>query len=632
MLKKRFVQAFVLGSVAVLLGIGATGGQAADSFKPATISLTLAPGASWKTSQTLHLDSLPPKADIVLAVDTTGSMGAAIADAKTDATGIVNRVKSSIPGSRFAVVDFKDYPFAPFGWPGPVPPPDYPYKLVQGLTADATLVDGAMDQLSASGGGDLPESLNRVFFEAYSDSNVVYQTGAPRFLIVLGDDIPHDTTQNTTFSACVNTPDTDPGRDATVVTGDDLRTKATLDGLIANNTNVSFVTYNPGLGTAGTTQCHAQMALYTGGFQVTHGATDSLADQIVSLVKQAAARVDEVELVGSAIDEETPSCAGWLSFSPPTPYGPFIAPRDVPYQMTISVPGGVEGATPGTYECIVRALADGSPRAEQEVTIEVKAQAASAVNVTVDEGSSAAGIASLPFSSIPASRIPFLGGTTSALPAGSIPAGSIPAGSIPAGSIPAGSIPAGSIPAGSIPAGSIPYGSIGLGASPAGSIPAGSIPAGSIPALRNVLLSQVPLRNSSWDQILAGTSLSACTGTLTGACRPLTAITLEDVANNSVALGRLNQLPLKDVPLFSSLWRDAPFAALLLGNATLNQLPPPPAYATWADALEANGGSSSNLNSATNTVFGVYVAGQLGSTPAGSIPAGSIPYGSIPAG
>jgi hypothetical protein len=632
----------VLGAAAVLLGIGAVGGEAADSLAPSSISLTLAPGASWETSQTLHLDSLPPKADIVLAVDTTGSMGAAIADAKADATSIVNRVKASIPGARFAVVDFKDYPFAPFGEPGPSPPADYPYRLVTGLTADPTTVSTAMNALSAGGGGDLPESFNRVFFETYSDPNLVYQAGAPRFLIVLGDDIPHDTTQATTFSACQNTSVTDPGRDATLDTGDDLRTKATLDGLKANNTNVSFVTYNPGGGTAGTPECHAQMALYAGGLQVTHGATDSLADQIVALVKQAAARVDRVELIASAVDEITPSCAGWLTFSPPTPYGPFVAPRDVPYQMVITVPGPPEPAAAGTYKCTVRAVADGSPRAEQNVTITVRAQAASAVNVTVDERSSAAGIKSLPFSTIPASRIPFLGGTTSALPAGSIPAGSIPAGSIPAGSIPAGSIPAGSIPAGSIPAGSIPYGSIpagsipygsiGLGSSPAGSIPAGSIPAGSIPALRNVLLSQVPLRNTSWDQILAGTSLSACTGTLTGACRPLTAITLEDVANNSVALGRLNQLPLKDVPLFSSLWRDAPFAALLLGNATLNQLPPPPPHANWADALEGNGGSSSNLSPATNTVFGVYVAGQLGSTPAGSIPAGSIPYGSIPAG
>ena len=636
MVRGRFVLGCALG--ALLLVVGATGGQAADSFQPSSVSLTLAPGASWKTSQTLHLDSLPPKADIVLAVDTTGSMGAAIADAKADAIKIVNRIKSSIPGARFAVVDFKDYPFSPFGGAS-----DYPYKLVTGLTNNATAVQSAVDTMSASGGGDLPESFNRVFFEAYSDTtphegapHLAYDANAPRFLLVLTDDIPHDTGQATTFSACANTSVNDPGRDSTVGTSDDLTTKATLDGLKAGNTNVSFVTYNPGSGTPGATECHGQMATYTGGLQVTHATTDSLADETVSLVKQGAARVDKVEF-----DVQPSSFASWVTFSPPGPYGPFTAPRDVPYDMKIDVP---TDTAPGTYEFSVRAVADASPRATQLVTIQVRAQSASALDLTVDERSIAAGVVSLPFADIPASRIPFLGGTTSALPAGSIPAGSIPAGSIPAGSIPAGSIPAGSIPAGSIPAGSIPagsipYGSIGLGNTPAGSIPAGSI------ALQHVLLSQISLLNAAsgatWDQVLAPPStLNACPssgpGAGAGVCRPLTSLTLEDVANDSVALGRLNALPIKFVPLFSTLWRDAPFAALMLGNAKLNQLPAPPGYATWNDALEANGGSSSNVDPTANTVFGLYVGGQLGSTPAGSIPAGSIPWsfpaGSIPAG
>ena len=601
-----------LGGAVILLGIGATGGQAADSFSPSTISVTLAPGASWNTSETLHLDSLPPKADIVLAVDTTGSMGTAITNARNDANNIISRVKSSIPGARFAVVDYRDYPFAPFGAPG-----DFPYRLVTPLTSTAATVQAGLDTLVAGGGGDLPESLNRVYFEAYSDSNLVYDATAPRFLIVLSDDIGHDTTQQSTFSACPNTAANDPGRDSDDGTNDsaadDLQTKQTLDGLKAKNTNVSFVTYNPTIGTAGKVNCHAQMATYTGGLQVTHEASDSLADEIVTLVKQAAAKVDKVEFA------VTPSSfASWLTFTPPPPYGPFTAPRDIPYEMKITVPAGTAA---GNYEFSVAAVADGLPRATQVVKVAVRTQAASSLALTVDESSVRAAPASLPFSGIPANRVPFLGGTTSALPAGSIPAGSIPAGSIPAGSIPAGSIPAGSIPAGSIPAGSI-----GLGNTPAGSIPAGSI------ALSHVLLSQIPLRaGATWDAITVGTSLED---------QPLNALTFQNLATSTplaasgvpVALERFNALQLKQIDLATSLWRGAPFAALMLGNATLAQLGPPPGYTTWADALEANGGSSSGVNTSTNTVFGVYVGGQLGSTPAGSIPAGSINYGSLPAG
>ena len=510
-------------------------------------------------------------------------------------------------------------------------------SFAAGLTSNAAAVQTAVNAMSAGGGGDLPESINRVFFETYSDPNLAYDANAPRFLLVLSDDISHDRGQNSFFSACRNTLLTDPGRDARLGTSDDLRTQETLDGLKANNTNVSFVTYNPGGGTSGTADCHAQMALYAGGQQTTHGATDSLADEIVALVKQAAARVDQVELT-----VQPESFASWVSFDPPPPYGPFTTPRDVPYNMTISVP---EGTAPGTKTFTVRAEADGAVRATQTVTITVRELAASALSLTVDERSRGAGIVSLPFSSIPASRIPFLGGSTSALPAGSIPAGSIPAGSIPAGSIPAGSIPAGSIPAGSIPAGSIPAGSIPAGSIPwgsfgLGSTPAGSIPAGSI-ALRHVLLSQIPLSNpavgATWQQVLAPPSaLNLCPAGSPAEripCRPLNALTLEDLYGDSVALARFNALQLKHVGvLTSSLWRGAPFAALLLGNGTLNQVPPPPGYSSWTTALEANGGSSVGVNTATNTVFGVYVAGQLGSTPAGSIPAGSIPYGSIPAG
>jgi Mg-chelatase subunit ChlD len=542
--RRRLLQAAI--AALLLLTLGATGGQAADSLTPSSLTLTLAAGSSWDTSQTLHLDATPAKADVVIAVDTTGSMGAAIADAKADAISIVNRIQSSIPGARFAVVDFKDYPFFPYGGSG-----DYPYKLRSGLTSNAAAVQTAVNAMSAGGGGDLPESINRVFFETYSDPNLAYDANAPRFLIVLSDDIPHDTNQNSFFSACRNTLLKDPGRDARLGTSDDLRTQETLDGLKTNNTNVSFVTYNPGDGTPGTADCHAQLALYSGGQQTTHGATDSLADEIVALVKQAAARVDQVELT---VEPET--FASWVSFDPPPPYGPFTTPRDVPYTMTISVP---EGTAPGTKVFTVRAEADGAVRATQTVTINVRELAASALTLTVDERSSRAGIASLPFSSIPASRVPFLGGSTSALPAGSIPAGSIPAGSIPAGSIPAGSIPAGSIPAGSIPAGSIPAGSIpagsiawgsfGLGSTPAGSIPAGSI------ALRHVLLSQIPLSNPSagatWQQVLAPPSaLNLCPAGSPPEripCRPLNAMTLEDVYGDSVALGRFNALKLKDV-------------------------------------------------------------------------------------
>ena len=64
---------------------------AGDSLQPCNLSLRLGTGTTKDVPATLHFASLPPKADILLALDTTGSMGAAITDAKNDADALVSQ-------------------------------------------------------------------------------------------------------------------------------------------------------------------------------------------------------------------------------------------------------------------------------------------------------------------------------------------------------------------------------------------------------------------------------------------------------------------------------------------------------------------------------------------------------------
>lgn len=582
----------------------------ADSLTPASTTLTLVPGGSQTIEKVLSLDALPQKADVVIAVDTTGSMDGAIADAKADATAIVNGVKGLIPGARFAVVDFKDYPFSPFGGEG-----DLPYLLRQGLTSDAVAVQTAINAMSAGGGGDLPESHNRVFFETYSDPALVYDAQATRILIVLTDAIPHDKEQASTYPACANTANNDPGRDGSEATAaDNLKTAATIAGLRANNTTLSVVTYTTN---EAVTACLKALAEATGGSQVPRGDTGSLLTLIQNLVTQQAQRIDRIEF---RVDKPE----GWtVTFTPPTPYGPFTAPRDIPFEETITVP---EGEAIGSYQITVTALVDGAERATQTVNVDVKEQAIGSLQVKVDRRSAQAGIASFPPSVVPAARIPFFGGASVA----STPVGSVPVGSVPVGSIPVGSIPVGSVPVGSIPVGSIPVGSIGLLSLPVGSIPVGSIPVGSTPVgsvgLDRILLSSLPLdprSGTTWAAILAGTPL---------ADRPLQTLTLLDVAKDATAGVRFNALQLKDVPFFSSLLRSVKLASVLLGNAPLADVPAPGAAGSWTALLDASGGSSAGVDTATNTVLGLDLAGRLGSTPVGSIPVGSVPVGSVPVG
>jgi hypothetical protein len=615
--KLRRMLQLALVCVGVLV-VGTSGGSAADTLTPANVELTIGAGGSTTVSQTLHLDASPPKADVILAIDTTGSMGAAVTDAKNDATSIVNQITSSIPGSRFAVVDFKDYPIGPLGGPG-----DYPYNLRAALTSNATTIQNAVNAIPGAGGGnDLPESYNRVIYESYSDSTLGRDAAAPGFLVILGDDIPHDAGQNSVFSSCPNTPPTDPGRDSILGNSDDLTTKGVLDGAVANHINVSYVNYNP---RDPVRPCWSTLTSYTGGQRVEHSGTDSLASQIVSLINQNAAKIDQVNLTVTPA-----SFSSWVSFTPPAPYGPFTAPIDKPYDMTVTVPSGT---LPGDYVFSVHGVADGAVRADQSVTVHVVQQAISSVAITAAQTSRPPGIAAVPLGSIPASRIPAFGGGPASTAGGSIAGGSIAGGSIPGGSIAGGSIAGGSIAGGSIKLGDIGLGAIAGGSIAGGSIPGGSIAGGSIgvqEALQTVLLSQLPLTGptadgATWDQVLAGTLLSG---------RALNTLTLWDVKLNTTAWDRLLALPLRDVPFATTLWGGVPIAAWLLGNATLGDLPVPGGYSSWGAALDASGGSSTNVTSHENTVtvFGVAVAGQLGSTDIGSLAGGSIAGGSIAGG
>lgn len=349
---------------------------AGDTLTPATVTATLKAGQSMKVDKTLHLDALPGAADIVFGVDTTGSMGGAIAAAKADAANVVNQVQSQIPGARFALVDFKDYQhpvdlrtsppttytcdppsFSPcnFGQPG-----DYPYKLDLPLTGGpgaATAFSTAVNLLSASGGGDGPESYNRAFFEAVNDPALVYVPTAVKFLIVLGDNIGHDPTQASSFSSCPNTIGPDPGRNGTIgepALNDDLPTLKVINGLAAANDKLLMISYGTFL------NCYKQLVAPTGGVAVASTSAGTLAQVVVDAIKAAAAHIGEAHL------EVVGPCALGITFSPSS-YTNQTAPVDLTFTETITAP-----TVAGVYTCTVRGVADGTQRGNtEEITITV---------------------------------------------------------------------------------------------------------------------------------------------------------------------------------------------------------------------------------------------------------------------
>ena len=360
------------GSLMLLVGSTPAIGVGGDSIsQPSPIAV--APGGSVKLAdQTLHLDGAPPKADILIAIDTTSSMSQAITDARGDAASIVGTIKASIPGVRFALANFRDYPTPPFGVAGGE---DYPWHLNMDFTGDLPSLQGSLAEISACAtcGNDLPEAYNRAFYEAYSDPGLHWDPTSPRFMIVLGDSYGHDPSQALDFGPeavdgvqpppnCPATANRDPGPNGTEGDSDDLGTLPTLTTLKGTyRTNVSFVTYNPGGGPDNKVACQLALARFTGGSAVVHSdGTATLGDQIVALINQAAARVDRVNFEISQVSGPETDPTGWFGFFPPPPYGPTVAPVDIGFQETVTPP---QNASLGTYVFSVKAVADGATRA-----------------------------------------------------------------------------------------------------------------------------------------------------------------------------------------------------------------------------------------------------------------------------
>ena len=105
------------------------------------VAVTVAAGTSGSVPFTVDVPARPPAADILIAIDTTGSMGPSIAQAKADATDIVSGVKASVADSHFAVVDFKDSGDG-----------SNEYRVTAAMTGVTADVQTAINAMGAAGG------------------------------------------------------------------------------------------------------------------------------------------------------------------------------------------------------------------------------------------------------------------------------------------------------------------------------------------------------------------------------------------------------------------------------------------------------------------------------------------------
>lgn len=113
-----------------------------------------------REERTLRFGTDISVADIYFLIDTTGSMGSPISNVQSSLTTLSSQIDARIPSAYLGVGEFRDFPVGSYGNSG-----DVPYRHGQDVTDNLSLVQDALNRLSAGGGNDGPESHVEAMFQ-----------------------------------------------------------------------------------------------------------------------------------------------------------------------------------------------------------------------------------------------------------------------------------------------------------------------------------------------------------------------------------------------------------------------------------------------------------------------------------
>jgi hypothetical protein len=154
----------------------------------AIVGMTLATSASAKAATPAHTD-------VMFLFDTSGSMGGELQEAKTEMLSVMANIATKLPDVQYGVAEVRDYAPSIYTFEEEEPGV-FPWKLDQPITASQEAVQKAIQPLSASGGGDGPESYGRALWETDTNPTVGWREGAQHVIILVADNVPHDNNLN----------------------------------------------------------------------------------------------------------------------------------------------------------------------------------------------------------------------------------------------------------------------------------------------------------------------------------------------------------------------------------------------------------------------------------------------------
>jgi Mg-chelatase subunit ChlD/DNA-binding beta-propeller fold protein YncE len=322
-----------------------------------------------------------PRADVMLVVDTTGSMESLISTVQTRAQEIAATLRGVSPDVAIGVIDVRDYPYGQAGLAS-----DWPWHLRGSLSTDPDDLATATGELAAGGGGDAPEAYSGAIAAALDDPRAGWRTGARRFVVLLGDSVPRDNNLNEGIAAPwvpgVWTPGTptwwrDSGADWAPGSTDDLDWGLLLDRLERED-----VTLFAGISGAAPPQLGGQTAdlvdywkawaarTAPGGDAVDLSNVSQLPQALGALLGRSGRRIARLEAV-----VEPPSSAAWVVFTPSAhtdiDVPPFGAVRT--FDVALAPPASVPD---GTYTLLLEAIGDGGRYGVLEVVLDWRASCA----------------------------------------------------------------------------------------------------------------------------------------------------------------------------------------------------------------------------------------------------------------
>lgn len=311
------------------------------------------------------LPPAPPRADLLLLFDTTGSMESPISSAQARALEIAAAMAEQSPDIAIGLLDLRDYPYGQAGLAS-----DWPWQLRAPLSTDPAELSAAAAALWAGGGGDAPEAYAGAIVAALDDPRVGWRPGARRMLLVIGDSVPRDEDLNAGVPAPRLPSPWAPGRppgwrdsgpDLAPGSADDLDWQALLDRLrredvtlLAGLTGVAPAELNGRTGDlVDYWQAWAERA-GPGGAAVDLTSLGRLPETLAGLLAGSGRRLARLSLA-----VEPPERAAWLSAVPPAFADIDVGPAGTSrrFALRLQPPPGIPPGTETTLR--IDAIGDG---------------------------------------------------------------------------------------------------------------------------------------------------------------------------------------------------------------------------------------------------------------------------------